>query len=412
MILEIIKELKNNYMNKFGHISYDSSDGCCISRWVEELNDEKYIDIFKNVSLKQKGDYVIIKYLDFEVIFSRDSSVSYSKFWNMYGGVYRECRGIVIDVVNEVVVLKPYTKFFNINEVPDTQENIIKQKLNRAKKVEFSNKLDGSLVSARYYNGEFFVASSGMLEDSIIVKFANKVIKGDVNYQNLLKDFADYTLIFESINIDDLKVVVYTPDQFGLYLTGIRNMKTDELLSYKEVISIAKQYGVRSTEQYLVNFSEIMAMKKDYKSSEKEGFVMNLDGELVKIKCDDYLLFSKMAKNNCSPNSIVKALYFGRLDDLMASVDASFIPVINNVVDTIHKYCFIMNKVTLELMEKAPKERPEFFKWLKSQPKELSRYLSSIYLGRSFSFLAIVESNESTKFVKFSDMQKVIDNYK
>lgn len=413
MIFEFIMKVKKDYMKKFGNISYEyENNSSCINRWVEELGNEEYKDILSNVNIRQNKDLIILKYVDFEVTFTRNPDISYLSFWNMYDGIYRECRGTVIDIVNDKLVMLPYIKFFNINEVPETQEGIIKNKITNAKKVEFSNKLDGSLVSARYYNGEIIVASSGKLANSIILKFARKVIDSDSHYQKFIKDFSDYTLIFESINVDDMHVVVYQPEEFGLYLTGMRNMNTMELLSYEEVINIAKEYGVRSTEQYLVSFSDIIEMKKTYKSSEKEGYVMNIDGELVKIKCDDYIFLSKMAKNNCSAGSIIKAIYFNRLDDLRASVPEAFLPVIDDIVSKIQKYCFIMEETVNSLLQEAPKDKIEFFAWVKTQPKYLARYLSSAYLGKEFSYLVVIEAGDSSKFVKFADMEKILEEHK
>ena len=49
-------------------------------------------------------------------------------FWDRYDGFYRECRSVVIDIEKECIVLCPFSKFFNINELEETSiENIQKE---------------------------------------------------------------------------------------------------------------------------------------------------------------------------------------------------------------------------------------------------------------------------------------------
>jgi hypothetical protein len=75
-------------------------------------------------------------------------------FWDLYDGFYKECRSIVIDVKNEDIALSPFRKFRNINECEENSLENITRLMQSAKCIEFTNKLDGSMQSARYYNNQ------------------------------------------------------------------------------------------------------------------------------------------------------------------------------------------------------------------------------------------------------------------
>ena len=74
----------------------------------------------------------------------------------------KTCRSLVIDVVNDCIILAPYKKFFNIGEVEESSLENVQARINAAKCIEFSNKLDGSMQSATWYNGEIVMAGSQM----------------------------------------------------------------------------------------------------------------------------------------------------------------------------------------------------------------------------------------------------------
>ena len=406
-ILNFVKEVKAAYIDKYGTIDYFYDNETCLEHWVKELNIEKYTHILSMITVRQYGNFIIIKYIKFEVIFSRDDSVSFSDFWNIYDGIFRECRGTTIDVVNECLVTRPYDKFFNIGECEENNEKNIRDRIKNCKSLEFSNKLDGSLVIARYYLDNLYISSSGMAdEDSIIISFAKKCINNNSNILNLIKDYHEYTCLFESISGNDAHIVTYDKTKYGLYLTGMRHVETGELKSYSEIIAIAKEYNVKSTEQYLVTFDDILNMRKNYKASEKEGFVMNVDGYLVKIKCDDYILFHKVAEANCSRNNIIKALYYDRIDDLRSAVPEPFLPKFDEALDDIKKYCRLMEQAVNEYYSQAPQDKVDFFKWIKTVPKFLSIYIVHKYMNQDFSYLSKKDIPDNVQFVKYMKWSK------
>ncbi len=376
--------------------------------FLEKINKlgSPYTEMFSFVNVKQDENKVLFKYKDFEKLF-RETELKYYDFWHMYNGLFRECRGFVYDLEKHQIVALPFPKFFNIDEQEETSMENIREMLKNAKKVEFSNKLDGTLIIGRWYEGELFSCTSGSLteENAYPLKYARKFLKTE-KYLNLLKDFEDWTCLFECVSPNNQLVVVYTKEQYGLHLIGMRNVKTGELKPYSEIKEIAEKYGVSVTEDYCMTFDEILASRKNFKHTEKEGYVMYVDGTLVKIKCDDYILLHKMMRNNISKNIIIKAVANNTIDDMIASNDEDVKKVIYETLQVISEYENKMEKDTEELFEKAPKEKIGFFKYIKTVPKMYSKFLTAKYLGKPYSYLVEVEAGENSSYIKYAEIEK------
>ena len=102
--------------------------------------------------------------------------------------IYREMRGIAVNMETEEIVLAPFRKFFNIGQIEEFSFEVFSNQLKKAKSVEITNKLDGSMSSCRYYNGDIMVAGTG----SILVG----------NYKKMLQDNPNITFIFEYISVN------------------------------------------------------------------------------------------------------------------------------------------------------------------------------------------------------------------
>lgn len=375
---------------------------------VEKLG-SPYTDMFSYINVKQDGNKVLFKYKDFEKLF-RETELQYHDFWHMYNGLFRECRGFVYDLEKHEIVALPFQKFFNIDEQEETSMENIHRMLNDAKTVEFGNKLDGTLIIARWYEENVFSCTSGSLTDENVysLKYARKYLNTE-NYIHLLNDFEDWTCMFECISPNNQLVVVYSKEQYGLHLIGMRNVKTGELKSYSEIKQIAKKYNVSVTEDYSMTFDEILASRKNFKHTEKEGYVMYVDGILVKIKCDDYILLHKMMKQNISKNSIIKAVAQNTIDDMIASNDEEVKRVIYETLQVVSEYESKMEAKVQELFQETPKEKREFFQHIKNLPKMYNRFLSAKYLNKPYSFLVEVDAGESSQYIKYAEIERRLE---
>ena len=122
------------------------------------------------------------------------------ELWNKYDGFYRECRSIVIDIVNDKIVLCPFAKFFNINELEETSLENIQSRIDNAKTVEFSNKLDGSMQSATWYNGQIVMAGSQSIDPNMSWRLQDgcKMIYQLPGYERMLREYPQYHFLFLS----------------------------------------------------------------------------------------------------------------------------------------------------------------------------------------------------------------------
>ena len=143
-LLEIVKDV----MEKTSNLS------CTFKERIELLNDSTYNSIFKPIQFLQKDSLVLFRYGNYSDVFSGETEfgASYTQFWDMYDGIYRTMRSIVINIDTLEVVTYPFDKFFNLDEMEETNINTIREFIKKAKSIEISDKLDGSMACVRYYN--------------------------------------------------------------------------------------------------------------------------------------------------------------------------------------------------------------------------------------------------------------------
>lgn len=406
-LIDIIKEVKNE-AGKLPEFNYDKGNTTCFQRWLKETN-SPYQDLFHAINIKQNVTKLLFKYKDFEKLFY-NTDVNYHDFWNMYDGIYRECRGLVYDIKKEEIVALPFPKFFNIDEQPETSSENIQKLIQKAERIEFSDKMDGTLIISRWYENEVFSCLGGTLEEKdYIIRYAKKHLDNE-KFQKLLHDYEEWTVLFECISPNNQLVVVYSEKDYGLHLIGMRNVKTGELKPYSEIEQIARKYEVPVTEKYNMTFDEILQSRKNFKHTDKEGYVMFLDGMLVKIKCEDYLLLHKMMRRHISKNAIIKAVVDNTIDDMIAGNDDENIQkVIYETLEVIQDYVSKMEAKIQELYENAPKEKVDFFKYANELPKPYSKYVKFKYQNQPYSVLVEFQSEKAVSYVRYADIEKRLE---
>ena len=292
-VLNKFIEIKSEYRDKVGVPTYGYKTGytdeseSCLERWISELRNKfpenikykEYEDMFHYLELNQYENLLLIRYARYSNVYDGEIDVSGDDLWDRFDGFYRECRSIVIDVEKDCVVLCPFKKFFNVNELDETSVENIRRKIAIAKIVEFSDKLDGSMQSARWYNGKIIMSGSQALDKnkSWRLKDGYRMMEESSGIQMLLKTYPEYTFVFEYISLPDAHVVKYDKKDEGLYLIGMRNVDTGKEANYFVITELARTFGVRTTKIFDKTFDSVMAELDDKLSSEAEGFVINID---------------------------------------------------------------------------------------------------------------------------------------
>lgn len=374
-VFNLVMEMKREYINKF-----NKSDDLVFDNWLSELNSPKYNNVFDCLQVNQREEFILIRYGLQDV---------QRGMWEEPDSIYRECRSVVIDLLHEELVLTPFRKFFNLDEVEENKIDVITDKFLNASIVEVTNKLDGSMQSARWYRDNVFMTGSMALskEDSWRLEDGYKMLND--HYLKMLKENADCTFIFEYISLKDAHVVLYQKSDEGLHLIGIRNSTTGKQYPYSKVQEMAATYGVKVVEMENITLEQVLEGMKTVHSHEKEGWVLNLDGQYVKIKCDDYVNIHRLLDKVSSINVIIENVAEDRFDDLISKIPDKYKDRVLNIANLLFKYITDTKESIREYFNSAPKEnRKEFMIWVESNvPQNIKHYVRNEYLCIEYNLL-------------------------
>ncbi len=370
----IIMEIKREYFIK----KIGSSN--MFEDWVKALNVKKYNDFIEPLQISQKNSFVLIRYGLAEM---------QRGMWTDTDSIYRQCRSLVVDIDKEEIVVSPFRKFFNVNEVEENKITNICNEIKDSKVFEVTDKLDGSMQSLRFYNNEYLLFGSMALSKDESWRLTEGYGMLTQNHKRMAKENLDYTFIFESITEKDAHVVVYDKSDFGLHLIGIIDVNTGYELSYLEVLEIGNLYNVKCVKMELLSFEELLEYSKIYKAGEKEGWVINIDGHRIKIKCDDYVSLHRILDKVSSNNVIIEAIADNKFDDLLSKIPNTHKKRVTDVAEKIYDYLQKNNSEIKKVYSLAPKEnRKEFMIWVdKNVRKDLKPYMRAKYIGIDYSLL-------------------------
>lgn len=419
-VLNKFIEIKKEYKKRIKCPTYEYKDGftdesqTCLERWVEELNNlepanqySEFEDLLSCLELNQYKNLLLLRYGRYSNIYDGETENSGEDLWERYDGFYRECRSIVIDVVNDCIVLCPFRKFFNINELEETSLENIKSRIEKAYTIEFSNKLDGSMQSATWYDDKIIMAGSQAInpDNSWRLQDGYRMIMKLPGYEKMLKEHVGVTFIFEYISLKDAHVVKYKKDQEGLYLIGIRMNETGKELPYHTVIAIANIYGIPTTNIFDKTLNELMNELDDKSSDEAEGFVINIDDYKVKVKYNDYRHIHKALSKLSSVNLIIRSIADDYYDDLLAKLPLAYHNNVKKVSNIVFKYIKDTENIVNEYFHNAPKtDKKEFMIWVtKNVPKKYRGFCRELYYGKEINVIKFCKYG-APKYLKLKDM--------
>lgn len=307
----------------------------------EFLDDTKLllylVSVLSVITYNQEGNLLLMKY-----------NVA---IWNTgFHRIAKECRGKIVDLNTKTVVSYPFDKFFNLNEVPETDEKLVKSWINKSDYVWATDKIDGSTIIVSLYNGKPIITTNGSFENDQ-TKWAKELF--DKQYPKFLENITDeYTYIFELIHPENKIVLDYNGEK-SLYLLNIRNLNTEKLMPLDFVHNIAKKFGFKLPEVYnFKNLDTMIHLAHTLTGANKEGWVIRIGvGEheyMVKLKLDEYFAMHK-AFGKIRLGWVYKHLLMGDLDDFLAicndeqkSAVFEKLDVIDTVREKIKEKAFIL----------------------------------------------------------------------
>ena len=289
--LEKLKNLKSQELSKLGIEDETAVEGT-------ELNDviksSKTLRILYAINFKisDDGSLLLIKY-----------NLRRKKLYPLAD----LARGLVLDFETLNVVSQSFSKFYNVGEKEITPKMVDKMLVEVGEGFAV-NKLDGSNIAIRKYNGDNLISSTGSLskkpmyfngelQKNIIVEAEKEITS---NIQLALDENPKYCLIFEFIGFSKI-VVDYSEEKNGLHLIGVRKMlenNDSELMSQDELSDFASNYGIPREQVYKIkSYSEVEELLETNDFKGTEGVVVYIGKEIYKIKKNDYVLSHQIVSN-------------------------------------------------------------------------------------------------------------------
>ena len=306
---------------------------------LSNLNDTQLLDymalVFSTVNFVEKKNLLCLKY---DVVIW---TTGFHKFAQV-------ARGKIIDLTTMEIVSYPFDKFFNINEVPETQEATITEKLKNSKYIYATDKKDGSTIVISRYKGEPLITTNGSF-DNELTTLAKEILKK--KYPNFLKELqSGYTYIFELIHPQNKIVIDYGSEE-DLYLLSIRELQNHKLLPLDEIHEFAKHYGFPCPAIFdFKNLEHILHIARNLEDTHKEGWVVRI-GEnngnecIVKIKLRKYIEMHSLF-GHVRLSFVYKHLLNGTLDDVLAIAN-------NEQQRQIQQKIIIINNIRTEIEKRA-----------------------------------------------------------
>ncbi|MFW6008351.1 MAG: RNA ligase [archaeon] len=416
-VYNLVMEIKDEYIKKYGEIKEykptieKNVDNMNVFKsqleiWIEKLGFEEYINFIEPLQINQHDEFILIRYGLAEM---------QKGMWTNPNSIYRECRSLTLDLKKEAIVLSPFRKFFNLNEVEENKiekvKKEIKETLKYNRSLEFTNKMDGSMQCATWYNNNIFMSGSQAINPNKSWRLKGGYKSLTINHKNLIKENPNYTFIFEYISLNDAHIVKYKKEEEGLYLVGARDIFTGDQLSYEQIKIFSALYKVPMTAIEDRTFDEILKLAQTKSADEKEGWVINIDGHLIKLKCDDYVELHRVLDKLASVNTVIRAISHNTYDDLISKVPDVHQERINKIANIIFSYIIEMEKFICDYYNKAPKKTTkEFMTWINNNvPKRLQGYVRCMYKNQEYHVL-YTNYGKTNKYIKMKEILRDIDN--
>lgn len=257
--------------------------------------------------------------------------------------VVQQCRGIILDESEDwAVVSYPYDKFFNYGEsnaaVIDWDAAIVQ------------DKLDGSLMTLYFYNGEWRVQSSGTPDASgevALCKFSFEKLFWDtwtqLNY-DLPLGHENYCFMFELETPYNRIVVQHS--EHSLMLHGVRHVKT---FLEEPPDTWAKTLGWRCVNSYAFGSIEaLIAQAEQLDPLQQEGFIVcDRHFNRIKLKSSEYVKLSHL-KDGSSYRKLLSVVvnnesaeflaYFKELETLFNDIKQKYADLVAKLENEYEKY--------------------------------------------------------------------------
>jgi len=267
-----------------------------------------------------------------------------------------ELRGLTITKENaKERVFLSIPKFFNVNEIPDTQVNVLKNK--KIKKI--TEKLDGSLIQPVQIAGEIHLKTKNNFEKTQ-AKLAQDLLDEELEF--FILDCWDngFQPLFELTGPKNKIIVDYKENK--LVLIAVRNQEG-------EFIDIDKFNYPHKAKTFEYNFDELIQKVKNDKGY--EGYVVKFNDKnktIVKFKTIDYIEKHSLLSESNSYKTLFKRILTEDMDDLYSILGPERVEEIQKIESVLNDYVIHFTIQITEIIKQNTKDRLSFVKKHKSHP--------------------------------------------
>lgn len=216
-------------------------------------------------------------------------------------------RGLIFDESEKRVVARPFPKFFNVGERPETAMDALPWD----RPHEITEKVDGSLGVVFWHGGRWDLATRGAFEsEQAVYARENLLPRCDLSACP-----AQVTVLVEIVYPGN-RVVVDYGDQAFLSLIAVRDTETGEELRFEEVAGMASLMGMAWTG----GLGSIGPAIFEH-APNTEGYVVRWphSGLRVKVKAPDYVAAHRLL-DQVAPRRVLELIREGRADDVRAQL--------------------------------------------------------------------------------------------
>jgi RNA ligase len=252
----------------------------------------------KRVTASSSGDLTIFKY-------TQDTHIK--DLWN---DVNRKARGIIFRT-DGTIVARPFEKFFNLNERPETTPHYIDWNQG----VEIYEKVDGSCGAGYRQDGKWKLATPGSMESEQAIegtRILNEVIytPGSDDLDPLYWKSNRYNLSYLPVDCTPVFEIIYPENRVVVDYKGARELVLLAIFEHngeewhpRRVDQIAELCGFRRPKRYDIDLRGDIPFDEN-----SEGYVARFENGLrVKVKSPTYLRIHRLL-DHLSPKGVVELI--------------------------------------------------------------------------------------------------------
>lgn len=265
-------------------------------------------------------------------ILNYTDKAAYSAMWN---DATLACRGLIYDMVDMTVVARPFSKFFNYEQLAGTLTGLVRLEdmiaLNG--RVQVTDKQDGSLgILYPLPDGTWAVATRGSFQSDQAIH-ATKVFNDKYNDGRLILDRGT-TYLFEIIYPAN-RIVLNYGDMDDLVLLGAVVIETGLTVGPEEAEWMLNWTGPVTQTFEAKTFEAALALPP---RDNAEGVVVLFrDGTRVKIKQADYIALHRIV-TGMSDRTVWERLGKGETtDEIKEGLPDEFYPWVDDVSNRLHE---------------------------------------------------------------------------